>query len=63
MTISKALFSFDGRISLRDYWLKGVLIILPFGLINSVLFWSNPEDPNPISIVISLILMYPLFAL
>jgi uncharacterized membrane protein YhaH (DUF805 family) len=29
MTISKALFTFDGRLSLRDYWLKGVLILFP----------------------------------
>jgi uncharacterized membrane protein YhaH (DUF805 family) len=47
----------------RDYWVKGVLPLLPFGLINSVLYWSNPEEPNPISIVIGLVMMWPSVAL
>src|SRR3954468_16502202 len=29
MTIGRALFSFDGRLSRADYWCKGILPLLP----------------------------------
>jgi uncharacterized membrane protein YhaH (DUF805 family)/DNA-directed RNA polymerase subunit RPC12/RpoP len=32
-SISDFYFSFDGRISVADYWLKGFLVIFPLGLL------------------------------
>lgn len=32
-SIDKFYFSFDGRISVEDYWLRGVFVLLPIGVI------------------------------
>jgi uncharacterized membrane protein YhaH (DUF805 family) len=37
MPILEVLFSFKGRISRSEYWLKGFLILLPFYMLNGIL--------------------------
>jgi uncharacterized membrane protein YhaH (DUF805 family) len=37
MPILEVLFSFKGRISRSEYWLKGFLILLPFSILNGIL--------------------------
>ena len=44
MTIGRALFTFKGRMSRRDYWLKGFLVFLPIGIINNILAYGVDND-------------------
>jgi len=44
MTLSRALFSFRGRLSRRDYWLKGFLVLLPIGIFNNILAYGVDTD-------------------
>lgn len=56
MTVKEALFSFEGRMCRRDYWLKGVLVLLPIGILNNILvFGVNNDDTRSLSIIIGIL--------
>ena len=64
MTINEALFSFEGRMSCRDFWLKGFLILLPVNILNNILYFGVDNDEvHGLSIIISLVLAFPNLAL
>jgi uncharacterized membrane protein YhaH (DUF805 family) len=64
MTVGEALFSFKGRMSRSDYWLKGCLPMLPIGILNNVLMYGVATDgARAIAMVIGLICLWPGFAL
>jgi uncharacterized membrane protein YhaH (DUF805 family) len=58
MTVGEALVSFKGRMSRSDYWLKGVLPLLPFTILNYVL-WHWQGEAHFMALVLSLILLGP----
>ena len=60
MTISRALFSYQGRLCRSDYWLKAALPMLPFGILNNVLAFGVNEDwARSLVIVIGLVSLWP----
>jgi uncharacterized membrane protein YhaH (DUF805 family) len=64
MTISRALFSFQGRMCRSDYWLKGFLPMLPFGIMNNILAYGIHEDwSRAIVIVLAIASIWPTMAL
>ena len=64
MTVGQALFSFKGRMSRSDYWLKGFLPLLPVGIINNILAYVVATDEaRAISIIIGVISLWPGLAL
>jgi uncharacterized membrane protein YhaH (DUF805 family) len=64
MSVSYALFSFDGRLSCRDFWLKGFLILLPFSILNNIwYFWSDSNSAHVLSVVFGILLAFPTLAL
>lgn len=64
MTVSQVLFSFQGRLCRREYWLKGILVLLPLGIISNILWLTGGYNhPNPLSVVISIVCMWPGMAL
>ncbi|MBN1756915.1 MAG: DUF805 domain-containing protein [Chitinispirillaceae bacterium] len=64
MTIGRALFSFDGRMCRADYWLKGVLPMLPFGLLNNILFYVvHTNEAMAFAAVIGVLSLWPGLAL
>jgi uncharacterized membrane protein YhaH (DUF805 family) len=64
MTVARALFSFEGRLSRGDYWLKGFLPMLPVGIFNNILAYGVEEDwARALSMVIGLFSLWPALAL
>ncbi|MFA4944982.1 MAG: DUF805 domain-containing protein [Lentisphaeria bacterium] len=64
MTIGRALFSFQGRMRRRDYWLKGFLVLLPLGILNNILAYGVDDDgARVVAMVIGIASMWPGFAL
>ncbi len=64
MTILQALFSFEGRLSRRDYWLKGFLVLLPFSIINNILFCYAENDATSVLVMVtSIFSLWPGLAL
>jgi uncharacterized membrane protein YhaH (DUF805 family) len=64
MTIARALFSFDGRLSRSDYWCKGILPLLPLNLLNFVLGTRVHEDwAFNLAVFISIVALWPGMAL
>jgi len=64
MTISRALFSFNGRMCRSDYWLKGFLILLPIGIVNNILAYGVDNDgARTVAIVIGALSIWPGLAL
>ena len=64
MTVGKALFSFTGRMSRSDYWLKGLLVLLPFGILNNILAYGVATDEaRAVSMIIGIISLWPALAL
>lgn len=65
MTVGQALFSFQGRICRRDYWLKGCLVLLPVIIIDDILlaYGIDNDGAYMLSMVIGIALLYPSFAL
>jgi uncharacterized membrane protein YhaH (DUF805 family) len=60
MTVGQALFSFRGRMKRSDYWVKGVLVLLPIGLLNNYLAYGVGTDGALVaSMVIGLISLWP----
>jgi uncharacterized membrane protein YhaH (DUF805 family) len=60
-TVASALFSFSGRLSRRDYWLKGFLVLLPIGIINNLLFFSSAESSpaRVFCVVVGVVALWP----
>lgn len=61
--IGEILFSFKGRIGLGDFWLKGLLILLPVVIANA--FLAVRLDGTPyvaITWIITAVLLWPLVA-
>ena len=64
MTISRALFSFDGRLSRGDYWRKGILPLMPLSLLNYVLVYRMPEEwAFNLAVFLSIVSLWPGLAL
>ena len=64
MTISRALFSFSGRMCRSDYWLKGFLVLLPIGIVNNILAYGVDNDgARMVAMVIGILSIWPGFAL
>jgi len=64
MTVTRALFSFEGRLCRSDYWLKGFLPLLPIGIFNNVLAYGVAEDwARALSMLIALLSLWPGLAL
>jgi len=65
MTIGQVLFSFRGRMTRRDYWLKGFLVLFPVGVINSLLasFGFDSVAALSLSLMIGIASLWPSLAL
>jgi uncharacterized membrane protein YhaH (DUF805 family) len=64
MTVGEALFSFEGRISRPDFWLKGVLPLLTVELIISGFANCLQVDKmNPMMWIVGLVLLWPNLAI
>lgn len=64
MTFGEALFSFQGRISRSDYYQKGYLILLPFGIFSNLLIYGDgSKEARAIGMVIAVICIWPAMAL
>ena len=64
ISIPKVLFSFSGRISRSEYWIKGVLVLMPFSILNNILFFAVNSDVAYIfAVIISVISLWPGIAL
>jgi len=64
LKIGQVLFSFQGRISRHDYWLKGFLILFPLGLSNVItLFRVNEPGERILAMVIGIVALWPSLAI
>ena len=64
ITIGEALFSFEGRMSRSDYWLKGVIpLIFLVGIPQCVLILIATDGARTLAIMIGLCSLWPTFAL
>ena len=64
MTVGQALFSFEGRMCRRDYWLKGFLVLLPIGIFNNILAYGVDNDAaRALSMIIGIVSIWPGLAL
>jgi len=64
MTVSRALFSFEGRLSRGDYWLKGFLPMLPVGIFNNLLAYGvNEPWALAMSLCLGILSLWPTLAL
>jgi uncharacterized membrane protein YhaH (DUF805 family) len=64
MSIPEVLFSFRRRISRSEYWLKGFLILLPFGILNNILAYGVDSDAaRALAMIIGVISLWPGLAL
>jgi uncharacterized membrane protein YhaH (DUF805 family) len=62
--VKEVLFSFKGRINRSDYWLKGFLYLLPFGILNNILAYGiRSSGARALAIVIGVACMWPGLAL
>ena len=63
-SVSDVLFSFDGRISRSEQWLKGFLPLLPFSImINILLYGVDTDSARAIAIFFLLLGSWPNFAI
>lgn len=65
MTVGRALFDFEGRLSRRDYWLKGFLIFLPISIIINIIYFLEVgnELVQVTAMLISIVSIWPGLAL
>jgi len=64
MSITDVLFSFRGRISRSEYWLKGFLILLPLSIITNTLMYVFASNPaRVVAMALSVISLWPSFAI
>lgn len=64
MSYTEALFSFQGRMSRRDYWLKGAIILIPISLFNNYLMYVVGTDAAiNFATLIGLVSLWPGLAL
>jgi len=63
MTVAQALFSFEGRMSRRDYWLKGVLVLLPIAIFTAILYQVNDNRALVLAMIIDIVTAWPALAL
>ena len=60
MTVLEVIFSFKGRLSRSDYWLKGFLVLLPFGILNNFLAYGvDSEGARALSMILSILSLWP----
>ena len=60
MSVSEVLFSFKGRISRSESWLKGYLILLPFGILNTILMYGvRSEGARAVATIIGIAASWP----
>ena len=64
MSLSKILFSFEGRISRSEYWGKAFPILFGYGILVNLISYAEAEATGSpgISIILSLISLWPGFA-
>lgn len=63
-TVPEVLFTFKGRITRSDFWLKGVLPILPFGIFNNILFYGTDSDAaRAVSFILAFLCLWPSLAI
>jgi uncharacterized membrane protein YhaH (DUF805 family) len=63
-SLTQVLFSFRGRISRATYWRRAFPILLAIGIVSNVICFIEIEygstgQPGPISIVVSLLALWP----
>lgn len=63
MTVARLLFSFQGRIPRRDYWLKGFMILLPLWLFFNVVMLFRVGGHGVLALVIGIVSLWPALAL
>lgn len=64
MSIPWVLLSFKGRLSRRDYWLKGFLPLVPVGIIVNILNLSTTSDgARLVALLLSFASLWPGLAL
>lgn len=64
ISIPEVLFSFKGRISRSEYWLKGFLILFPLGAFNDILmFGTDSDEAHALAIFLGIVSMWPGLAL
>jgi ribose/xylose/arabinose/galactoside ABC-type transport system permease subunit/uncharacterized membrane protein YhaH (DUF805 family) len=63
MSVMQALFSFKGRMTRRDYWLKGVIFLSPLSVLISTLLLVDSVIVRVLSLVLSVLLLWPGLAL
>ena len=63
-TIGYVLFSFKGRLSRTDFWKKGVLVLLPIGLLNALLMRLGADNAQIAfaSLIFNLGMLFPISA-
>jgi len=62
--VSEVLFSFKGRISRSELWLRGVLVLLPIGIFTNILLYGvRSEGARALAIVIGVVSLWPGMAL
>jgi uncharacterized membrane protein YhaH (DUF805 family) len=60
ITVLEALFTYRGRMSRSDYWLKGFLPMLPVSIFNNILAYGVDNDgARVLSILIGLVSIWP----
>jgi len=64
MTFRQALFSFKGRMSRSDYWLKGATVLIPLSLFNNYLVYGvETRTALTVAMVIGILSLWPGLAL
>ena len=64
MSIQQVLFSFSGRISRSEYWLKGVLVLVPVGILSNILFYGTGSGAlRALGMILSLASLWPCLAI
>ena len=59
-SIPQVLFSYNGRISRSEYWLKGVIVLLPFSILNNILFIGvDTDSARLLATIIGIIALWP----
>jgi uncharacterized membrane protein YhaH (DUF805 family) len=62
--LKEVLFSFKGRISRSDYWLRGFLVLFPIGMFNNILMYGvRSPGARALAMIIGLACMWPSLAL
>lgn len=63
MKIRQELFSFNGRMTRSDYLCKGVLVLLSFNILNTILYFVPTSDARVIYFIMMVVALLPALAL